>query len=774
MRSWPGQGSFASPRPAGDRDLTRHAPRTVPPSRTGSGRTGSGRTGSGRTASQQTGSRQTGSQQPGARRTGDHAALAPPGSPEALLTAAQRALTSGRAADALRDLDDLARPDLFRSLPRPARAAVLAFRGNAQLQLGQAAAACESLRAAARLDRHDAGLACALGAALQQAGRMEEALAAFREAARRDRRHPQAPYGSGVVLHLLGRHGEAETAFRRAIELAPDLLEAWENRALTLAAAGDREAADSAWRAALDRFPPQGPAKRRLAAGLARHLAASGRPADSIPYFQAALAEDAGSGSDRDILARDLALAQLQAGQAAAAAEALARLAARAPDAELLSSLGAAHLAAGDPLAALAALQQALALDPGHRGAHLHAGHARQALGHLAEAAAHHRQALAADAAYLPAMLGLANVLTEMADAAGADAAFAQAESLLAQAGRTDPAGDAAHDATLAQLRWNRALHDLLLGRYRQGWEGYRWRWQVPDFPTPWRETGLPAWDGTATADRRLHVWGEQGPGDAVMFASCLPDLLATGAQVVLALDPRLHRLFRRSFPAVEVQAPDAPVPPADAALPIGDLPRHFRNAEADFPARTAYLAADSDAVAQWRARWQAEAGPGRRIVALSWKGGVTAAERRRRGSGLDDWAALLRLPGLAWVNLQFGADAAEAFADARARFDLTCVAGPDPGGDLDAVAAALAAADVTVSMANTLVHLAGALGGPTLVAVPAAPSWRWQRARGDSPWYPSLRLVRQEPGEAWPAVLARAATMLPDLLDSPPPSSGL
>lgn len=687
--------------------------------------------------------------------------------PEHLLTAAREALTGGRPDEALHRLRPLADPATLRTLPRPARAAVLAFQGMAQLQLGDPAAACDSLQAAMRLDRRDSGLACSLGAALHRAGRLEEALAAFREAARRDRRQPQAPYGSGVVLHALGRHREAAVAFGKALELQPRMPEAWENRALCLAEAGEGRAAEGAWREGLATFegedPAGGPARRRLAAGLARHLAATGRAADSLPWFRQAR-DGAGLPAEHLHLDRDMAMALFQAGRAAESAALLEGVLAASPvsgsDTGLLSALGAAHLAAGDPERAMAVLHRALAVEPGHRAANLHAGHARQAMGDLALAAGHHRRALAADPGYLPAVLGLANVLTEMDDLAGADQAFAQADALRREG---------AEGPETAQLQWNRALHDLLHGRYRQGWQGYRRRWQVPDFPTPWRQTGLPEWDGSTGRDLRLFLWDEQGPGDSVMFAGCLPDLLQAGLRVTLAADPRLAALFRRSFPGVEVVAPDAPVPAADAALPIGDLPRFFRNEEGDFPHRHAYLRADSDAVAGWRSRWRDEAGPSARIVALSWKGGVTPAERRRRGAGLADWAPLLRLPGLAWVNLQFGEDAAGEFSRLAAELGLVTVSGPDPGGDLDAVAAALAAADATAAMANTLVHLAGALGRPTLVAVPFAPSWRWQRRRSDSPWYPGIRLLRQDRQEPWSRVLERAASALPEVLDRPP-----
>lgn len=642
-------------------------------------------------------------------------------------------------------------------MPRPIRAAVHAFRGSAALQLGDAALAVTSFRAAVRDDRKDAGLACNLGAALQMAGDPEDALKAFREAARRAPGSARAAYGQGVALHSLGRFAAAAAALERATGLDPAMLTAWENRALALSAAGQPTASDRVWHDALAAFPGDDRIRRRLASGLARHLAGTGRPADALPYFAQARA---GEGASDPALQYDEATALLQAGRAEDAADRLAILVAGPGpgNADWLSTLGAAQIGAGRPEQALPVLRRALALAPAHRSAHLHLAFALQAMGDLADAEAALRTALAGDPDYLPALIGLANLLAERGDDAGATASFAQAEAI-------------APDQP--QLRWNRALHDLLCGRYDRGWDGYGSRWQVADFPTPWQDSGLPVWNGAA-AGRHLFIWGEQGPGDEIMFASCVPDLLAQGVAVSLSTGARLAPLFARSFPAAQVlavgSAADGGSAPddADAALPVGDLPRHFRRGETDFPTRRAFLRADPEAAGRWRRRWREIAGPERMIVGLSWRGGITPGERRRRGATLEDWAAVLRLPGLAWVNMQYGADAAGRFAAAAEIYGFPVLEGPDPAGDMDALAAAVAATDAIASMANTLVHLAGGLGQPTLAVVPSAPSWRWQRDRPDSPWYPAVRLLRQDRDEGWPQVMDRVAAALPDLLAGP------
>ena len=80
---------------------------------------------------------------------------------------------------------------------------------------------------------------------------------------------------------------------------------------------------------------------------------------------------------------------------------------------------------------------------------------------------------------------------------------------------------------------------------------------------------------------------------------------------------------------------------------------------------------------------------------------------------------------------------------------------------DLDAFAAQVAAMDLVISVSNTTVHMAGALGVPVWVMLHMAPLNYWMVDRDDSPWYPSARLFRQsEPGR-WADVIGRVEDAL-------------
>ena len=70
--------------------------------------------------------------------------------------------------------------------------------------------------------------------------------------------------------------------------------------------------------------------------------------------------------------------------------------------------------------------------------------------------------------------------------------------------------------------------------------------------------------------------------------------------------------------------------------------------------------------------------------------------------------------------------------------------------------AAALAALDLVITVDTSVAHLAGATGRPAWVMIPFAPDWRWLLDRNDSPWYPTLRLFRQDLSTGWLGVRDR------------------
>lgn len=287
-------------------------------------------------------------------------------------------------------------------------------------------------------------------------------------------------------------------------------------------------------------------------------------------------------------------------------------------------------------------------------------------------------------------------------------------------------------DLVEAQLHWGKALALLSLRRWDEGWKEHEWHKKLPG----WHERsfgGAPEWDGRR--DVALVVHGEQGIGDEIMFMSCLPDVLQRTRNVVVECEPRLIPLVRRSFGVLAYGDEKGVMASGfrpEAKVALGSLPLIVgRTDEESWPAAP-YLHADPAKVAAAKA-WLNAIGPAPH-VGLAWVGGSRQTRISERSIELKH---LMGLPGTK-VSVQYG-----PLGEKQASQNGLPHWAPFSGGDdMDAHAALIAALDVVVSVPQTDVHLAGALGTACHVIVPEkAPSWRYAGKR--MPWYSTVTLHR-------------------------------
>lgn len=296
---------------------------------------------------------------------------------------------------------------------------------------------------------------------------------------------------------------------------------------------------------------------------------------------------------------------------------------------------------------------------------------------------------------------------------------------------------------------WNCAGLYLLLGRWREGWEAYESRLRDDD---PRRlKLPLPAWDGAPMPDGTLAVTHEQGFGDLLQFARFLPLIRPRVGRLMATCHPSLRRLME-TVEGVDVVVSDAAEHPlalaADATVPLMSLPRLLGTTLETLPATVPYLQAPPEDVARWRDRI---AGNTNLRVGLAWASSGSL-KNDRRSLTLEALAPLLAVEGVHFYSLQPGARA-DGLVDHTA--DLR---------DFADTAALMTHLDLVISVDTAVAHLAGALGRPVWTLLPCTPEWRewrWLLDRDDSPWYPTMRLFRQDrPGE-WNALIEQAAQAL-------------
>ena len=275
-----------------------------------------------------------------------------------------------------------------------------------------------------------------------------------------------------------------------------------------------------------------------------------------------------------------------------------------------------------------------------------------------------------------------------------------------------------------------------------------------------WRDYQAPLWDGGAL-DGPLVVWGEQGLGDQILYASMIPDLKARVPSTVLEVPKRLVSLFARSFPGIDGD-PDA----RTLCMPVRTR-RIFRSARSGCicePHGTIFRkrrAASSKPILSRRAALRKRLKTDDRlIVGLSWRSANKTLEKAK-SAGLHAFEPLLKLPNCRFVDLQYGDTSAERAAVARdIGVDIEHLDDIDNFNDIDGLAALITACDFVVTVSNTTAHLAGALGKETYVLVPfgQARMWYWFHDRADNPFYPDIKIRRQAKTHDWASLMAPLA----------------
>ena len=442
-------------------------------------------------------------------------------------------------------------------------------------------------------------------------------------------------------------------------------------------------------------------------------------------------------------------------------------------DAVLLFVLSACDFAAEDYAAALRHADRAAALDPASADAHGNRGNALLRLGRRDEALEALQTAQALNSHDPGLAVNIANVLTELDRPAEAlehlDRALALAPGLavahLTRGNVLQPLGRhaealAAYDRALAldpslvDAHCNRGLCRMLTGDYAGGWPDYEWRWRrdVPDFRS--RGFAQPLWLGQPDLNgRTILLHAEQGLGDALQFARYAPDVAARGARVILEVQGALVELLCGLPGVAQVIRRGDPLPDFDLHCPLMSLPLALGE---PVPAggRAPYRSPSPDRLAGWTERLGPKSTP---RVGLVVSGRAAHGNDHNRSLMFETLAPHLP-PGSDYHLLQKEVRDHDRQALAG-RPDVRIWA--DALDDFAETAALAQLMDLVVSVDTSVAHLAGALGRPTALLLPAQPDWRWGEGGVTTPWYASLRLYRQTAPGDWRAPMQALAADL-------------
>jgi tetratricopeptide (TPR) repeat protein len=570
--------------------------------------------------------------------------------------------------------------------------------GNDALAAGDLGEAARCYEQGVSQQPADAALRLNLGFVLLEQGRfapaaerLEQALALRRPG---DGCAPhEAHYLLGRAHAGLGEQEKAFASFEAAARAQPDFVEALEEAARTLHQL-ERHEESVQWVERLLRLQPT----VFNSVLLATELSKCGRHEEAAALLSQVCAEHPDHVEASVLRYREL----LQLGRHAEALAEVDRLLALAlPSASLLVNRGVALERLGRQEEALASIDAALALEPARR-----------------------------DALVNRATLLLAQVRVHEAVRAAEEALKLYPED-----------GD---------LHWTLGMGLLLLGDLRRGWAEGEWRTRSIAFRGKLLQLEQPRWQGESLEGRTIFLHAEQGFGDNIQFLRFVPEVARQARSVLLLVSPELEPLVSGTLPAnCRILPQNSMLPAIDFHCPLMSVPAVLGTTLETIPAEVPYLHAQPAAVAAWRDRLGAGAGP---KVGVAWSGNARHGNDHNRSMSLATFRAAAP-PGSRFFTVQ--PQTRESDQGALAAWTQAVDAGKDLRDFAD-TAALMEALDLVITVDTSVAHLAGALGRPVWILLPYSPDWRWMLERTDSPWYPTARLYRQPAAGDWASVLAR------------------
>jgi len=243
-------------------------------------------------------------------------------------------------------------------------------------------------------------------------------------------------------------------------------------------------------------------------------------------------------------------------------------------------------------------------------------------------------------------------------------------------------------------------------------------------------------WHGEQVDGKRILVRCCYGLGDTLQFIRYVPLLRRVARSVIVHTQAATVKLLERidGIDALITRYNTVPPDSYDLAIGLSELPHLFRTNAQTIPAQVPYIQIASRLFPPTRTL----------KVGLMWHGGDWD---RRRAVPVHLFAGLDQIGGVTLHVLQRGP------ALLRRPIDLGIDSGSD---DIYESARTIAGLDLMITIDSMPAHLAGAMAVPTWVLLHSECDWRWMQKRSDSPWYPTMRLFRQEKAGDWRPVIAR------------------
>ncbi len=422
------------------------------------------------------------------------------------------------------------------------------------------------------------------------------------------------------------------------------------------------------------------------------------------------------------------------------------------------------------PKRALRCFQRSLELNPNYPLALYNIANLLKAEGRVKEAVSLYNEALKIDPNLFQAYFNIGNILIESFD-------YEEAQKYLQRAISIEPdfvkalsnlgvcyfhLGNISEaincheraikkDPNFADAHFNLALSLLMDGNYIKGWDEYRWRWKSSQFkPVNYKK---PLWDGSDISGKRLLVFSEQGYGDTIQFVRYLKLILSKGINLLFQCPPALKDLIYSSFVQNNICIIDNNPSSTeyDLCCPLMELPFFFNTTLETIPLNIPYLTPDNRLIHKYSCllnKASSERSDTFLKVGIAWRGSRANHRGQYRSMSLRDIAPLLMNKDVLFVSLM------KEYAIELEGLEIAMLDMSKELIDFHETAALIANLDLVITIDTAVAHLAGAMGKPVWLMLHHTSDWRWMLHRTDSPWYPTMKIFRQNTKDNWDNVI--------------------
>ena len=297
--------------------------------------------------------------------------------------------------------------------------------------------------------------------------------------------------------------------------------------------------------------------------------------------------------------------------------------------------------------------------------------------------------------------------------------------------------------------RFFKAITQLKIGDYENGWKNYEDRWDTTNFPSPKRKFKQPCWNGTDKLNNKIIlIYGEQGLGDNIQFVRYFNLVKSKAKKAILQVNKKLVRLFQESNLSENILSNNEKLPEFDVHCPLLSLPFKFSTTLKNIPFNDKYLFPSKDRIIKWQKRFNNQF----LNIGINWHASPNPDLDKGNSFKLKYFQDISLIEKTKLYSLQ-KFNGLDQINENKKKLKLNIIDNFDEDVPFVDTAAIIENLDLVITCDTSIAHLSGAIGKKTFLLIQKNSEWRWLQDIDYSPWYNSIKIYRQKTQDDWSSV---------------------